>query len=346
MKVLGTTILAVLTTTALYAQVSDPASPLTMQRWLQASIKKLAPTIVTIETFAAARLESSTGTSSGLVISRDGWIVVSSFALNSDPIAILVTLADGRNLPARRAGQDRSRGIALLKIEATDLPIPEFLEPSQVRVGQWAFALGRTFGRDVPSVHMGIVSAKDRIYGRAIQVDANTSPANYGGPVIDLQGRVLGIAVPLSPAGRDVGADWYDSGIGFATTIADILPLIERMKAGETLHRGWLGIASNVKHLGPGAELDQVLKGSPARGVGLRHGDVILTVNQVRVRNSFHLQRLIGANMAGDAVHLSLRRGKAGVITMTVFLAELPQQQRNATSKEEEAFTQPWEKGR
>ena len=109
---------------------------------------------------------------------------------------------------------------ALVKIDATDLPVPEFVHPANVKIGQWACALGRTFATEEPTVHIGIVSAQRRVFGRALQIDAYTSPANYGGPVVDVHGRVLGMAVPLSPAGRNAGVEWYDSGIGFAVTIA------------------------------------------------------------------------------------------------------------------------------
>ncbi|HLQ38778.1 MAG TPA: trypsin-like peptidase domain-containing protein, partial [Planctomycetota bacterium] len=156
------------------------------------------------------------GRTTGVVLTADGWILVSRFALNFDPSTITVTLADGRTLPAVRKGEDTSRGIALVKIAATGLTPAEFVPPPDVKVGQWAFALGRTFGVDEPTVHIGIVSAVRRQFGRALQIDAYTSPANYGGPVVDVLGRVLGIAVPLSPAGRDAGVEWYDSGIGFA----------------------------------------------------------------------------------------------------------------------------------
>jgi ABC-type Fe3+-hydroxamate transport system substrate-binding protein len=129
-----------------------------------------------------------------------------------------------------------------------------------------------------------------RLFGRALQTDAYTSPANYGGPVIDIEGRVLGIAVPLSRAGRDAGAELYDSGIGFAATVADIGPLLERMKRGETLHRGWLGVSTVTTWLGPGARLQSVAQGSAAAMAGLAEGDMILAVDDVAVRNSFHLQ--------------------------------------------------------
>ncbi|MFO1054139.1 MAG: trypsin-like peptidase domain-containing protein [Planctomycetota bacterium] len=282
------------------------------------------------------------GASTGIVISKDGWILTSRFALNFDPSTILVSLADGRAFSARRAGEDTSRGIALLKIEADDLQPVDFADPKLGEVGRSVFVLGRTFaptGR--PTVHSGIVSARDRLYGRALQIDAWTSPANYGGPVVDIDGRVLGIAVPLSPSGRDAGVDWHDSGIGFATTIADIAPLMERMQRGETLHRAWLGVALDPSDLGPGAVIQSLVPRSPAAGLGLRRGTRITAVDGTKVRNSFHAQILIGAHMAGDEITLALEQDGAAREARVRLLAT-PSAEREERSRAQETAELPW----
>lgn len=267
----------------------------------------------------------SQGRSTGVVLTADGWILVSRFCLNYDPTTILVTIPGGETHHAQRMGEDRSRGLALLKIDAKGLPVPTFVAPDSVRVGQWAFALGRTFGPDEPTVHFGIVSAVRRQFGRALQIDAYTSPANYGGAVIDVEGRVLGIAVPLSPAGRNAGVEWYDSGIGFCATIEDIAPLLERMKAGERIDRGWLGVSLDTAHLGPGAKLSGTPKDGVAAQAGLRKGDVITQIDGVAVRNGPHLQMIVGARMAGDAVSLVVQKKREDTpVSMTVLLADLP----------------------
>lgn len=348
-----------------------------LQPILQSAVARVAPAVVTVETFGGARrvltggaagldapaargrggrrggggrrglrapgFLQNQGATTGLVLDSDGWILVSRFALNFDPSTILVTLPDGRTLEAERVGEDTSRGIALLKIDAVGLRVPEFLPPSEIDVGQWAFALGRTFGPDEPTVHMGIVSALRRQFGRAIQIDAYTSPANYGGPVIDVQGRVMGLAVPLSPAGRDAGADWYDSGVGFATTIAEIDQVLERMKRGEILHRGWLGVTTEAGHLGPGAVLAGVPSGGMAHGAGLRRRDVILEVDGTEVLNGFHLQMLISSKMAGDPVHLVIQRGDQGRTSLTIFLAEVPYAERTEEMEGDLRSAFPWE---
>ena len=262
----------------------------------------------------AEGFKQALGRTTGVVLTSDGWIVVSRFAMNLDPTTVLVTVPGRGTFRAERAGEDTSRGIALVKIAAMGLPVPEFVHPDQVQVGQWAMALGRTFAADEPTLHLGIVSAKQRLFGRALQVDAYTSPANYGGPVVDVQGRVLGIAVPLSPSGRNAGVEWYDSGIGFAATIADIEPLLARMRQGQVLQRGWLGVKLDAKFLGPGARLGQTNETGAAAKAGLLAGDVITAVDGIAVRNGPHLQMLVNGKLGGDAVNLTVRRAKGDVV--------------------------------
>ncbi|MFO1076510.1 MAG: trypsin-like peptidase domain-containing protein [Planctomycetota bacterium] len=261
----------------------------------------------------ASGFQQTQGKTSGVILTADGWVIVSRFALNLDPTTILITVPGRGTFHAQRGGEDTSRGIALVKIAAEGLPVPEFVHPDRVKVGQWAFALGRTFGADEPTVHIGIVSAKQRQFGRALQIDAYTSPANYGGAVIDVAGNVLGIAVPLSPSGRNAGVEWYDSGIGFATTIADIEPLLERMREGQVLQRGWLGVQIEPSWLGPGAKVSGTPKDGVAAGLGIRKGDVILAVGGVEVANGPHLQMLLSSHLGGDVVSLEVR-DKDGVV--------------------------------
>jgi S1-C subfamily serine protease len=252
--------------------------------------------------------QQTRGKTTGIVLTSDGWILVSRFALNFDPTTVLVVVPGRGTFHAERAGEDTSRGIALVKIDAQDLPVPTFVPPAEVKVGQWAFALGRTFAADEPTVHIGIVSAKNRLFGRALQIDAYTSPANYGGAVVDVHGRVLGIAVPLSPSGRNAGVEWYDSGIGFAVTLADIPDLLARMQQGQVLQRGWLGVQLELAHLGPGAKIAGTPKDGLAAQSGLRKGDVILEVDGVPVANGPHLQMLLSSRLGGDPVRLAVAK--------------------------------------
>ena len=254
------------------------------------------------------------GKTTGVVLTADGWIAVSRFALALEPTTVLITVPGRGTFTAQRAGEDTSRGIALVKIDATDLPVPELVPPDEVQVGQWALALGRTFAADEPTLHFGIVSQKRRVFGRALQIDAYTSPANYGGPVVDVRGRLLGISVPLSPSGRNAGVEWYDSGIGFAVTLADIAPLLARMQRGEVLQRAWLGIRFEARHLGPGARITSVAESSVAAEGGLKQDDLVIAVDGEAVRNGPHLLSLVSSRLGGDPVVLQVRRGDPGEV--------------------------------
>jgi len=125
---------------------------------------------------------------------------------------------------------------------------------------------------------------------------------------VDVQGRVLGIAVPLSPSGRNAGVEWYDSGIGFAVTIADIGPMLTRMREGQVLQRGWLGVQLETSHLGPGAKIAGTPKEGLAAKSGLKKGDVIVEVDCVVVANGPHFQMLLSSHLGGDPVTLKVRK--------------------------------------
>lgn len=291
--------------------------------------------------------QQTLGKTTGIVLTEDGWILVSRFALNLDPTTILITVPGRGTFHAQRAGEDTSRGIALVKIDATGLPVAEFVAPTTVRIGQWAFALGRTFGADEPTVHIGIVSARRRIFGRALQIDAYTSPANYGGPVIDVHGRVLGMAVPLSPTGRNAGVEWYDSGIGFAVTIADIGQLITRMQQGQVLQRGWLGVQLETSFFGPGAKISGTPKEGLAAKSGLRKGDVILEVDGVPVMNGPHFQMLLSSHLGGDPITLKVQQDGAAPVAMgPLVLMDAPwsEQQQKKDAELPASFSLPEKK--
>lgn len=294
-----------------------------------------------------AGFQQTLGKTTGIVLSADGWILVSRFALHLEPTTILITVPGRGTFHAERAGEDTSRGIALVKIDATDLPVPEFVAPETVRIGQWAFALGRTFGAQEPTVHIGIVSAKRRIYGRALQVDAYTSPANYGGPVVDLHGRVLGMAVPLSPSGRNAGVEWYDSGIGFAVTIADIPQLLARMQQGQVLQRGWLGVQLETAFLGPGAKIASTPPAGAAAKAGIQKGDVIRAVDGVAVRNGPHFQMLLSSHLGGDQVTLEVQQAAGPTVVMgPLVLLDAPwsEQQQKKDAELPASFSLPEKK--
>jgi serine protease Do len=176
-------------------------------------------------------------------------------------------------------------------------------------VGQYAVALGRGFGGAACSLSVGMVSGLNRMGGLAIQTDAHLSPANFGGPLIDLEGRVLGICVPMGLGDEPVaGVEWYDSGIGFAIPGPEVSHSVESLIAGHSLRRGMLGVGLDHRSTGP-LRLQQVADPSPALRAGMREGDEIVAVGGRRVENYLDLRRALRARRAGEWVDVRVRRG-------------------------------------
>jgi serine protease Do len=294
--------------------LGDLAAP----RAFRAAAAKVLPSIVAIDTFgglAPAAVErgaligfgpAGRAPTTGLIVSGDGFIVTSTYNLLDRPPVITVTLRDGTRHVARLAGRDETRNICLLKIDGRrDLPVPEMIARDKLRPGQWAVSVGVGFGDAEPGISAGIVSATHRVFGRAVQTDANTSPANYGGPLVDIEGRVIGVCVPLSPASGELaaGAEWYDSGIGFAVPLAERENLLAALKDGRTIEPPHLGIK-----IASQGTIESVEAGSPAEQAGLATGDRIESVDGDAVLDAVHLRYLIGRRNAGDKVRLAVRR--------------------------------------
>jgi len=195
-----------------------------------------------------------------------------------------------------------------------------------MRVGQWALAVGRTFDPEHPNLSVGIVSAVERIWGRALQTDAKISPSNYGGPLIDISGRVLGVLVPLTPdAGSEsAGVDWYDSGIGFAVPLSHVEKVLPRLKSGQDLYPGILGInlkGADVFSLP--AEIAACRVTSPAYKAGLRAGDTIVAIEGQPVSRQAQLKHQLNHRYAGDKVALVVMRGKEKLERTVELVAKL-----------------------
>ena len=287
------------------------------ERAITAAANKIAPSVVRIETVGGlekiGKLLVATGPTTGLIVSEDGYVISSAFNFAQKPTSILVTLPGGTRVAATIVARDHARMLVLLKVNTTEkLPVPVAVPRDQMQVGQWTIAVGRTFDVGQISMSAGILSAKERIWSKAIQTDAKISPINYGGPLIDIQGRVLGVLAPLSPQGQGgelAGAEWYDSGIGFAVPLADIFRHLDTLKAGKDLHPGLLGIS-----LKPGdvyvlpAELAAVPPNSPASKAGMKVGDKIVEINGQPIIRQAQLKHAFGPMYAGEKVKLSVVR--------------------------------------
>lgn len=252
--------------------------------------------------------EVADGSTTGIVYSSDGYIVTSSFNFVIEPILISVTLPDGRRLAADLIARDQVRKIALLKVDATGLPVPTWGAADGPRVGDWAIALGLGFGGDYPSVTVGIVSALSRMRGYAIQTDAKLSPANYGGPLCDIHGRVVGLCVPMAQRpGELAGVDMYDSGAGFAVSKHHLDKIVAALKTGRSFYRGWLGVSINVGSKGA-VVINNIAIPSPLHSAGVLPGDVIVWAAGKDIEHYGHLVRALNMIPAEQEVEIHLQR--------------------------------------
>ena len=296
---------------------------------VQAAIQKVEPSIVRLRVIGGEQSIDGDSVKSlvttGVVISKDGEILTSHFALEGNPEAILIEDQSGKRTNASIVATDSVRRIVLLKAKEGSW-IPAITDESQsVEIGQWAIALGRFYSAESSSVSVGIISALNRIHGMAIQTDAKVSPVNYGGPLITLNGRIAGILVPLSPQGggsSSSGIEWYDSGIGFAIPLKDALQAAEKLRAGKDLKPGRLGI----RLMPAGAfdseiVIDRVLPGSPSVTAGLLKGDRILAVDGQSVNRGSVLMEIVARHYAGDTLTFRIRRGEQE-ISASLVLAE------------------------
>jgi serine protease Do len=248
------------------------------------------------------------GPTTGIVWSSDGHIVTSSFNFVRDPMLITVTLSDGRRLRADLVARDQVHKVALLRVEADGLPVPTWASESELRVGQWAIALGMAFSDREPFVTAGIVSALKRMRGSAVQTDAKLSPANYGGPLCDLSGRIIGLCTPMAQRhGELAGVEMYDSGVGFALGKERLDAIVARLMTGQSVYRGWLGLSLDTRFRN-GLVITNIADPSPARAAGVRPGDRIMEINGVPMKHYGLLVRETYMLPAGESVRMKIGR--------------------------------------
>jgi S1-C subfamily serine protease/predicted esterase len=306
---------------------------------LKAAVHKVAPCVVQIQTAGGldvistgpapgrgpmnpmaalgigSGIRAGEGPTTGVIVSPDGYVLSSAYNFANKPTEIFVAVPGKRDrFVAKVIASDHSRMLTLLKIDASGLPVPQAAPKKEFKVGQWALALGRTWSSpdSPPSQSVGILSALDRIWGKAVQTDAKVSPVNYGGPLVDAQGRVIGILVPASPRAQDetAGHEWYDSGIGFAIPLEDVNAVLPRLKEGQDLHRGFLGFTPRGRDIyAAAAVIDAITPGSAAAKAGIKPGDTIVEINSAKVVRMAQVMHALGAKYEGDAVSVKIKRG-------------------------------------
>ena len=280
------------------------------------AVERVGPAVIRFETIGGtSRIEgtvASNGPSTGVVISPDGFVVSASFHFAHDPASIFARLPNGKRAAAEIVGRDLSRKIVLLKIQTDfEFVVPQIASSDRVRVGETVIALGRVFESSLPSISTGIVSAKNRIWDRAIQVDAKISPANFGGPLVNLKGEVVGILVPMSPDddAEMAGTQWYDSGIGFAVPLDKLEPKFDQLKRGATLRQGLIGISLEGSDVFADLAIVSFCPvNSPAGKSGILAGDQIIEINGRKIRRQSELKHAIGPLYENDEAAIVVER--------------------------------------
>ena len=268
---------------------------------------------------------------SGFVVSADGYVVTNHHVVK-DAEEIIVKLSDRRELEAKVIGSDPRSDIALLKIEANELPVVQLGSSSNLKVGQWVLAIGSPFGFD-HSVTAGIVSAKGRSlpnenYVPFIQTDVAINPGNSGGPLFNLDGKVVGINSQIySRTGGFMG-------LSFAIPIEVAMDVVDQLKTLGYVSRGWLGvyIQEVTRELAEsfgmdkpmGALVAKIMDESPAKDADVKVGDVILSFNGQEVANSAALPPMVGRVRVGEQVKLKIMRD-GNLKTVKVKIGQLPE---------------------
>ena len=276
------------------------------------------------------------GLGSGYVISEDGYILTNDHVAGN-ATKISVTLTTGETVNAKLIGSDPATDVALLKIDRNNLPFINFGNSDNVIIGEWVIALGNPFGlfeiNDKPTVTVGVVSALNmkvtaegnRVYKDMIQTDASINSGNSGGPLVNVDGEVIGMNTIIY-----TGSQFSQGsiGVGFAISINRVKKAMQELKENGKIDRSFnvgfrvQGIDDQIaKYIGlkskDGAIVTQVQKGSISDDAGLKPEDVIIAVNDEKIRNDQDLVYAINDMRVGDTLKLKIiRSGSEQDITM------------------------------
>ncbi len=281
------------------------------------------------------------GLGSGVIIDQEGYILTNEHVID-EADKITVTLSDGREFKGELKGRDSRSDLAVIKINARNLPVASLGNSAELKIGQWVVAIGNPFGfvmqNPEPTVTVGVISALHRSLGRSlsqdkdyndlIQTDAAINPGNSGGPLVNLKGEVVGINVAIFSTSGGY------QGIGFAIPVDNAKTIISRLIEGKKVLYGWLGVT--VQDLNDdlakyfslpdknGVLVAKVLKDSPADKAGIKESDVIRQVDSKAVNNVRELLNIIGSTEVGKKIKVGLVREKKN-LTVDVEIEERPE---------------------
>jgi len=267
------------------------------------------------------------GMGSGFIISSDGYIMTAEHVVHGvDEIAVV--LADGSEYPAELVGADYASDVAVLKIDARDLPVAELGDSEEVQVGQWAIAIGHPFGKVVggttPTVTVGVISAKDRsmsrndesgfrVYSGLLQTDASINPGNSGGPLVNSLGQVIGINTAI------ITTSGGSLGIGFAIPINIAREVAIQLIEYGKIVKAWLGVY--VQNMTPqlaealgagdseGVLISDLSPEGPAADAGLKRGDIIKEMAGEEINSIGDYDRVMQKLKPQETIEMVIERG-------------------------------------
>ncbi len=281
------------------------------------------------------------GLGSGTIIDAEGYILTNEHVI-SGADKITVTLSDGRKFKAQLKGKDARSDLAVIKIDARNLPVANLGDSNNLRIGDWVVAIGNPFGfaleNPEPTVTAGVISALHRSLGKAssrerdyndlIQTDAAINPGNSGGPLVNLNGEIVGINVAIFTTSGGY------QGIGFAIPINSAKRVLSRLISGKRILYGWLGVSAQdltpelAQHFGlpdtRGALVAGVLENSPAQKAGIKEGDVIKKFGDEEIDSVRKLLSVLSKAEVGKRIKAVVWRNKRDM-TVEVAIGERPE---------------------
>lgn len=298
------------------------------------------------------------GLGTGVIINAEGYILTNEHVIN-DADKISVTLSDGRNFQAEIKGKDPRSDLAVIKINAKDLPVARLGDSDTLKIGQWVVAIGNPFGfamqNPEPTVTAGVISALHRTLGRAlafdrdyndlIQTDAAINPGNSGGPLVNLKGEIVGINVAIFSTSGGY------QGVGFAIPVNNAKRILNRLIEGKKITYGWLGVT--VQDLNDdlaqyfsltdktGVLVAKVMENSPAQKAGVKESDVIKQIDNQPVKNVKELLSIVGKSEVGRKVKMKVVRDKKEAV-LDLEIAERPQNLQESSVSESGEVSGAW----
>jgi serine protease Do len=315
------------------------------------AVARVAPSVVTVQTEVVERVpadvfeqffggrsgqRAAAGLGSGFIVRSDGAVVTNAHVV-AGATRISVAMKDGTNYPARLIGIDETNDLAVLKIDARNLPVAPLGSSSNLLIGEWAIAIGNPYGfilaNSEPSVTVGVVSGTGRnlaaqsegagVYVDMIQTDASINPGNSGGPLVNAAGEVIGVNSSIfSPSGGSVG-------IGFAIPINRARRVTDDLLAHGVVRHPWIGLQPQLSRTpatggsSAGVVVASIVPGSPADRAGIRPGDVILRSQNRALHNPYDWYAELLELRVGESDSIVVKRG-AREIPISVAVVDLP----------------------